>query len=230
MDADGSNQTRLTNNTDYDREPAWSPDGTRIAFSSGRDGILEIYVMDADGSDQTRITNDPAIDMDPAWSPMPGRLSEESVAAPENLTLYPNGIGPWSFGDRYDEVVEGVSRILGPPEPDIPICPGGGDDCPGFWVSWRDDRFILSFDAVSRLLAGYEFWGVPGLASTPEGVTTGDTLSEVTSGYPTAEFVGFCDFGAWMVDPGEFEGANYVFNFDGDRISSITAGALFVDC
>ena len=34
MDADGSNQTRLTNIPNYDSRPSWSPDGSRIAFYS----------------------------------------------------------------------------------------------------------------------------------------------------------------------------------------------------
>ncbi|NIM52761.1 MAG: hypothetical protein GTO22_26535, partial [Gemmatimonadales bacterium] len=45
-----------------DREPAWSPDGTRIAFASNRDGNYEIYVMDADGSNPVRLTDNPAGD------------------------------------------------------------------------------------------------------------------------------------------------------------------------
>ena len=69
MDADGSNQTRLTNNPASDAQPAWSPDGTKIAFNSDRDGNFEVYVMDADGSNQTRLTNNPADDGGPAWSP-----------------------------------------------------------------------------------------------------------------------------------------------------------------
>ncbi len=62
---DGSNQTRLTNNTDVDEFPAWSPDSTKIAFTSN----LDIYVMNAvDGSNQTRLTNNTDIDEFPAWS------------------------------------------------------------------------------------------------------------------------------------------------------------------
>lgn len=54
--------------------PAWSPDGTKIAFHSNRDGPVEIYVMDADGSDPIRLTNSTTIyanafATDPAWSP-----------------------------------------------------------------------------------------------------------------------------------------------------------------
>ncbi len=71
MNVDGSGLTRLTDNLATDSGPAWSPDGTRIAFGSTRDGNNEIYVMNADGSGQTRLTNNPAGDFIPAWSPVP---------------------------------------------------------------------------------------------------------------------------------------------------------------
>ncbi len=69
MNADGSNQTRFTNNSVEDTQPAWSPDGAKIAFVSQRDDNLEIYVMNADGSNQTRLTINPASDTSPDWSP-----------------------------------------------------------------------------------------------------------------------------------------------------------------
>ncbi len=49
--------------------PAWSPDGSRIAFQAYRDGQAEIYVMNANGSGQTRLTNHGDYDGQPAWSP-----------------------------------------------------------------------------------------------------------------------------------------------------------------
>ena len=50
MNADGSDQRRLTRNLDIDLDPAWSPNGRSMAFTTNRDGNYEIYVMNADGS------------------------------------------------------------------------------------------------------------------------------------------------------------------------------------
>jgi Tol biopolymer transport system component len=71
MNADGSGQMRLTNNTADDEDPNWSPDASRFAFISMRDGHYEIYVMNADGSSQTRVTNTTENAIDPDWRPQP---------------------------------------------------------------------------------------------------------------------------------------------------------------
>jgi Tol biopolymer transport system component len=47
----------------------WSPDGTRIVFTSRRDGNPEIYVMNADGTMPVNLTMDPGADLNPAWAP-----------------------------------------------------------------------------------------------------------------------------------------------------------------
>jgi uncharacterized repeat protein (TIGR03803 family) len=74
MNPDGSNQTRLTNNTATDNVPSISPDGNRIAFASNRDGNNEIYVMNSDGTGQSRLTNNTATDYYPSFSPDGNRI------------------------------------------------------------------------------------------------------------------------------------------------------------
>jgi hypothetical protein len=78
MNADGSEQTRLTRNPADDGFAAWSPDGKRMAFRSNRDGNYEIYVMNADGSDQARLTRNPAEDGSAAWSPDGKKIAFQS--------------------------------------------------------------------------------------------------------------------------------------------------------
>lgn len=75
MDADGTNVTKLSSGYGSDHEPAWSPDGHRIAFSSYRDGQGHIYVMNADGSNVVRLTDDTGEDSCPAWSPDGSRIA-----------------------------------------------------------------------------------------------------------------------------------------------------------
>jgi Tol biopolymer transport system component len=70
-DGNGDNFFCLTNNSARDEDPVWSPDGTKIAFWSDRQGNAEIYVMNSDGTNQTRLTNNPAEDHSPTWSPRP---------------------------------------------------------------------------------------------------------------------------------------------------------------
>ena len=72
MTTNGSNWTRLTNSDRYDGQPAWSPDGSQIAYASEVDGNLGIYVMNANGSNQHRVSSNLSfIDFSgqPAWSP-----------------------------------------------------------------------------------------------------------------------------------------------------------------
>ena len=70
MNADGSEQRRLTRNAAYDRPAGLVARRTRrIAFVSRRDGNSEVYVMNADGSGQRNLTRNAAFDNRPAWSP-----------------------------------------------------------------------------------------------------------------------------------------------------------------
>lgn len=84
--ADGTKPVNLTNNAAADGSPAWSPDGTRIAFARRiSDTNADIFVMNADGSNPINLTNHEANDFDPAWSPDGKRIvfssSGESLGA-----------------------------------------------------------------------------------------------------------------------------------------------------
>jgi Tol biopolymer transport system component len=76
MNADGTDQTRITSNPAQDSYPAFSPNGKYIAFSSTRgnaDGRFEhdIWKMKSDGSNPTQLTDDPAHNVGPNWQPLP---------------------------------------------------------------------------------------------------------------------------------------------------------------
>ena len=86
--SDGSDVLNLTNHEKADRQPAWSPDGRQIAFSSNRDGgDGDIYVMDSDGSDVLNLTNHEKADRQPAWSP-DGRQIAFSSDRDGNFDIY----------------------------------------------------------------------------------------------------------------------------------------------
>lgn len=88
MNADGSGLTDLTNLTCSNPDPAvcgaetdptWYPDGSKIAFVSGRGGTnANIYVMNADGTGAVRLTNNSSYDYSPSWSPDGGRIIFDS--------------------------------------------------------------------------------------------------------------------------------------------------------
>jgi Tol biopolymer transport system component len=92
MDADdGSDVIRLTDNNEaFYADPAWSPDGEKIAFVSSRDAGNEIYSMNSDdGSDVTRLTEDDANHLYPTWSPDGEKIAFSSNReGGENYEIY----------------------------------------------------------------------------------------------------------------------------------------------
>jgi Tol biopolymer transport system component len=59
---DGSDVRRITSNPGYDAEATFAPDGSRIVFTSLRDGDLDLYTMKPDGSDVRRLTREVGYD------------------------------------------------------------------------------------------------------------------------------------------------------------------------
>lgn len=84
-------------------EPAWSPDGKKVAFVSYRTGTSQIWLMQADGSQLTNLTRTTSYERNPAWSPDGTRIAftsnrtgnwdvwvmQSDGSRPENLTNHP---------------------------------------------------------------------------------------------------------------------------------------------
>jgi Tol biopolymer transport system component len=103
--ADGTNETRITNNAWLDSNPFWSPDGTKLSFHSQRDiAVNEIYTMNAaNGGNVERLTFNSAADFLSDWYATPTSVNRTpfdfdgdgradlSVFRPSNSFWYLNG-------------------------------------------------------------------------------------------------------------------------------------------
>ncbi|MDQ7859961.1 MAG: hypothetical protein RB149_14270 [Armatimonadota bacterium] len=80
--SDGTGSQQLTEDCSHRNsdDPSWSPDGTKILFSTGRSGRNELWVMDANGENERKISD---IDADP----FPGRASWQPVPTARGTVL-----------------------------------------------------------------------------------------------------------------------------------------------
>jgi Tol biopolymer transport system component len=110
-DPDGTHLTPLAPDPEYDRFPRWSPDGTRIAFSSTKGGEgYEIHSIRADGLDLRRHTFfEPAAVHIPLWSPDGRRLAFTEYVTAGGRTYVIDAQGTWPK--------EPLKPLLTPPGP-----------------------------------------------------------------------------------------------------------------
>ena len=163
IEPDGSSLTELTHLTDQVAEdPAWSPDGTRIAYvvvENGGNGPDSIWVMKADGSDPARLTEGPGSSASPTWSP-DGSSIAYVRAAPDHTNqiwlMNPDGSNPRAF------------TLCDPPE-----CERDGSP------AWSPDGSRLAFVRVSGAGAvvpvSVMIWPVEGSTPRLQDITLEDT-------------------------------------------------------
>jgi len=80
--AAGGDPDRFTNGPKADKSPRWSPDGSKLAFVSDRDGTSQIWLMDTDGGEASRLTGLKSNVGDINWSPDGKRIAFISKWAP----------------------------------------------------------------------------------------------------------------------------------------------------
>jgi TolB protein len=83
--------------------PIYSPDGSKIAFTSNRDGNPEIYIMNSNGTGLRRMTNNPAIDVTPTWSPSGNQIAwvSDRTGQPHIYIMNADGTGQRALINEY---------------------------------------------------------------------------------------------------------------------------------
>lgn len=166
MNTDGSGRTQLTDDDTEDYDPAWSPDGSKIAFTSWRDMIYGIDVVNADGSGRIRLTDGQAYHGQPTWSPDGSKIAFASggyqsnniyvmnadgsgprqitrdVFSAEHPTWSPDGskIAFISFRNKEDDTRLYVVDADGSSRPRVVISPGSS-----YAPSWSPDGHRIAY-------------------------------------------------------------------------------------
>jgi Tol biopolymer transport system component len=135
LDPSGTGLMQITDSaTSTSIDPDWSPDGSRIAFDSDRDPIVNIYTANPDGTDVIQLTHG-GFNAEPAWSPDGSQIAFES-----DQGNFPTGEGIYVM----DSDGGNVSRLT--------VTPLGFIDASPQWSPNKDRIVFFRFDGTGSAL------------------------------------------------------------------------------
>jgi Tol biopolymer transport system component len=159
----GPKHRRLTAGSGWEGQPAMSPDGTMVAYTSDAAGNPDLWVIRADGGDPLQLTHDAAADTDPAWLPDSSAIAfvSDRDGAPAIWQIPPLG------GSAVKLLADGADPAISPDGARIAFSRAGPDGLPRIAVAPLDNPSQV------RVLTDDEdgLWGHTGPTWSPDGQT-----------------------------------------------------------
>lgn len=158
VDYTGGEAVRLTSDDAYESHPVWSPDGSRIAFASDRNGGKDVYVVPTSGGSAKRLTFNSAYETPEAFSPDGKEIYFSAyIQDPAISSQFPTG----RLTELYAVPADGgaVKQILSTPAVNIALLHDGRffyEDIKGMEDQWRKHhtssvtRDIWLYDPVNK--------------------------------------------------------------------------------
>jgi Tol biopolymer transport system component len=161
--------------------PAWSPNGSQIAFSALKGGVLDLFLFDLNTRALTQLTNDPFSDSDPEWSPDGRQLAwvtDRFSSDVQKLTFGNYRIGLMDVATRQIQPLAGFST--------------GRNTNPEFTADGRSLFFIATPDGIANVyrteLASGQTTRITNVLSGVSGITPLTPALSVAAAGPTVAF------------------------------------------